>query len=250
MALNLTINDEKVTAEAGESLLDVARKNGFQIPSLCHHPMLQPYGACRICLVEVIKGGRTKLTTACNYEVQEGIEVKTETAEVKEHRKMLLELLLGQAPKSKRVQRLAEVEGLEEVGFEKVDSVSGRENCIVCGLCARVCSEVVGVCAVTLSGRGDKKALEVPFKDWIFEQCIGCGACTSVCPTGAIDMEKRKIELLRELPPEERACRYAKMGLIVGAVCTNNFECAKCEVDQRFLEEVYPNHPIFLARGM
>ena len=107
MALSLTIDGKTVTAESGENLLDVARRNGAQIASLCHHSHIEPYGACRLCLVEVTKGGRKKLTTSCNYEVLDGIEVVTDTDEIKAHRKMVLELLLGLAPHSKRIQGLA-----------------------------------------------------------------------------------------------------------------------------------------------
>ena len=79
MTLKLKIDDKEITAEKGESLLNVARKNNIQIPSLCHHPAVDAYGSCRLCLVEVTKGGKKKVTTSCNYEVQDGIEVKTES---------------------------------------------------------------------------------------------------------------------------------------------------------------------------
>ena len=249
MALNLTINGKKITAEKGESLLNVARKNNIQIPSLCHHPMLEPYGACRLCLVEVTKGGRKKITTSCNYEVLEGIEVRTDTPEVKKHRKMVLELLLGQAPNAHRLQTLGKWNGIDKPLFPKIDPPGGRENCILCGLCSRVCSEVVGANAITLSGRGFGKKVEIPFNEPTSDACIGCGACTAVCHVDAIDMESVKVEELRKQPAHKRSCRYSLMGLMKGAMCGNNYECATCEVDQRFFEASYPEHPMYAARG-
>lgn len=248
MALSLIINGKHVTAEPGEYLLDVARRSGAQVPSLCHHPKLEPFGGCRICLVEVTRNGKKKLTTSCNYEVQEGIEVDTKTDEILRHRSVLLELLLGQAPDSKRIQLLAKMHGIEENSFSKAPPPAGREKCIVCGLCARVCSSVVGAAAVTLSGRGDETGVRTPFDSPRSEVCLACGACTSVCPSGAIDMERQKIEELRKLPPKKRFCRYALMGIMNGAICTRDYECAKCEVDQRLFEASYPEHPIFAAR--
>jgi bidirectional [NiFe] hydrogenase diaphorase subunit len=250
MALILTIDGKKVSAEAGESLLDVARRNGALIPSMCHHPKIEPYGACRLCLVEVNKGGRKKITTSCNYEVLEGIEVQTSTDEIKKHRKMVIELLLSLAPNSKRLQQLAKGNGISGARFKEVNAPADRENCILCGLCSRVCSDVVGASAITLTGRGDSKGLRVPFNVDISDSCIGCGACAAICPTGAIDMESVKVDLLRKKPAGQRDCRYAMMGLMNGAVCPNNYDCAKCEVDQRFYEASYPEHPIFAARGL
>ena len=249
MTLNLTINGKNVSAEKGESLLDVARRNNVQIPSLCHHPVLEPYGSCRLCLVEVTKGGKKKVTTSCNYEVQDGIEVLTDTDEVKQHRKMVLDLLLGQAPNSQRLQTLARAVGIEKSSFKEIDPPGGRENCISCGLCSRVCSEVVGASAITLAGRGDDRCLTIPFNERDSEACIGCGACADVCHVDAIDMESIKVEMLFKQPPQKRSCRYALMGLMNGAICGNNYECASCEVDQRFYEASYPEHPIFAAKG-
>jgi bidirectional [NiFe] hydrogenase diaphorase subunit len=250
MALSLTINGTEVSAEPGESLLDVARQNNVQIPSLCHHPNLTPYGACRLCLVEVTKGGRTKLTTSCNYEVQDGIEVQTNTDEIKEHRQMVIGLLIGQAPNAPRLQTLAKAYGKSDIDFGEIDPPAGRENCILCGMCSRVCGNTVGASGITLTGRGNTKGIQVPYADQISDACIGCAACASICPTNSIDMETIKVNLLRKQPATGRPCRYAMMGLMNGAICANNYECAKCEVDQRFFEACYPDHPIFAARGL
>lgn len=249
MALSLTIDGKNVTAEPGEYLLDVARRSGSQIPSLCHHPKLTPYGGCRICLVEVTRNGRKKLTTACNYEVLDGIEVQTRTEEIMRHRAVLLELLLGQAPDSNRIKLLAKLYGVGENTYTKNPPPAGRDKCIVCGLCARVCSEVVGANVLSLSGRGATTGIRIPFDDPVSENCLACGACSSVCPSGAISMENARLEQLRKRPFGEQPCRYSLMGIMNGAICANDYNCSKCEVDQRMFEATYPEHPIFLARA-
>ena len=95
MTIRLKINGLQVDADPGDNLLDTARRAGFDIPSLCHHESVAPYGACRLCLVEVTQGGRKKITTSCNYEVLEGIEVQTDSPPTRRHRAMVLELILG-----------------------------------------------------------------------------------------------------------------------------------------------------------
>jgi len=251
MALSLTIDGKQVSAEPGESLLDVALRNGAEIPYLCHYPKIKPYGACRLCLVEVTKGGRKKITTSCNYEVLDGIEVRTNTDEVRAHRKMVLELLVGLAPEATRVKGLARAYGVKDSGrFRPLPPPADRDNCILCGLCSRICGEVVGAHAITFSGRGDRKGLEVPYRDRIADSCIGCGACAWICPTGAIEMESIAVDVLRERPATDRPCRYALMGMMPGAVCPNNYDCRLCEVDQRFFETCRPLHPVFAVRGV
>jgi bidirectional [NiFe] hydrogenase diaphorase subunit len=250
VSLVLSIDGRKVEAAPGRSLLDVAREGGAEIPSLCHHPLIRPYGECRLCLVEVTRRGRTRVTTSCDYEVQGGIEVRTDTERLRSHRRMVLALMLGLAPHAPAVQGLARAHGVTEPLFAPRELTPRREGCILCGLCSRVCGEVVGASALTLSGRGRQRALEVPFDEPLSSSCIGCGACASVCPTGAVEMERAAVERLRERWGETRPCRYALMGLAPGAVCPNDYMCATCEVDQRFVEACRPDHPIFAARGL
>ncbi len=250
MSLSLIIDGNKVEAQEGENLIDVARRNGAMVPSLCHHPFIKPYGACRLCLVEVTKGGRKKITTSCNYEVLDGIEVKTDTEEILRHRRMVFQLLLGIVPDAEALRAVARANGVTKDVFQAVAPPADRKNCIVCGLCARVCEEVAGACAITLCGRGDKKGLQVPYGERVAESCIGCGACAAVCPTGAVEMESIRVEVLRKRPATDRRCRYNMMGMMPGALCPNNYDCAMCEVDQRFVEKCKPHHPIFAAKGL
>ena len=180
--VEIQIDGRTLEATEGESLLDVARQNRFDIPTLCHNEAVAPYGACRLCLVEVKKGRKQKLTTACNYPVQAGIEVFLDTEKVQRNRRMVLELLLASCPDSKELQEICLRYGVTEARFEREEN-----DCILCGLCARVCEEVVGAKAITFSGRGDRKKLETPFGE-PSELCVGCGACVFVCPVGCIKL--------------------------------------------------------------
>lgn len=181
------VNDREHTGRKGKQLLDVLRELGYEVPSLCHHEAVEPYGACRLCLVEVQRGKRRRLTTSCNYPLMEGMEVFLDTEKVIRNRRTVLELLLAQAPKAQQVRELAARYGVTETRF----AVEDPENrCINCGLCARVCREIVGVEAIAFSGRGLKKHMVAPY-DETAEDCIGCGACVFVCPTDCIGMSEK-----------------------------------------------------------
>ncbi|MCP4675053.1 MAG: 4Fe-4S dicluster domain-containing protein, partial [Deltaproteobacteria bacterium] len=184
------------------------RRYGIEVPSLCHHEAVTPYGACRVCLVEIDKGGRKKITTSCNYEVLEGIEVQTDTPEIRSHRATVLELILAEAPGSETIRKLAAEYGVEKPRFlREEDSDKKRDNCILCGLCARVCAEIVEVNALTFKGRGDSRQMGPPFLEEP-QNCIACGACAWVCPTDCIGFEEKDgvrkvLRWGRELPIEK-----------------------------------------------
>lgn len=184
--VEITIDGRTIQAEEGESLLKVALAHGIDIPHLCYHPAVEAYGACRMCLVEVTTEShgrkRTKLTTSCNFPVMRGIEVVTASERVKENRRGVIELLLARAPGAARIQELAREHGVSDPGFAHTN-----DNCIVCGLCVQVCRDVMGVEALGFMGRGDKKAVGVPFAD-LSKECIGCASCASVCPTQCIEV--------------------------------------------------------------
>ena len=206
--VSFTVDGKKMEGTYGEPLLPLLLRNGFKIPTLCHHDAVSPYGACRLCLVEVKKGRKTKLTTSCNYPVLPDIEVTTESKKILKHRKVVLELLLARAPNSTQIQKLAAEFGVRETRF-----IPQNEDCILCGLCERVCREVVGVDALSFQGRGFKKDVGAPFRE-PSQTCIGCGACVYVCPVDCIKEEhlptQRSIERWeRKLPMQTcRRCGY------------------------------------------
>jgi bidirectional [NiFe] hydrogenase diaphorase subunit len=181
--IEFTIDGVRVEAEEGSTVLPVALEHGFDIPHLCYHDEVSPYGACRLCLVEVEKGGRKRLTASCTYPVQEGIKVFTDTEKVRRARRMIIELLLTRCPDREALQELASQMGIEKPRFELRDKV-----CILCGLCERVCREVVGANAISFFSRGYKRGMGPPFRDP--KACIACGACVYVCPVDCIKMEE------------------------------------------------------------
>ncbi len=183
--VTLTIDGREVQAEEGATILEAAKESNIYIPSLCHNEGVIPYGACRLCLVEIMRNGRQRLVASCLYPVEEGLVVKTNSERVINNRKMIMELLLARCPDSEVIQGLAKQLGVEKTTFKVEED---NRKCILCALCARVCEEVVGVSAISLVNRGVDRQLATPFYEPSVV-CIGCGSCAYVCPTGAIEME-------------------------------------------------------------
>jgi NADH dehydrogenase/NADH:ubiquinone oxidoreductase subunit G len=189
--VTLNINGVKVQAEEGTTLLEVAKFYGIDIPTLCYNDELTPYGACRLCTVEVDNGRTTKLVASCLYPVKDGIRVKTHSERVIKGRKMILELLIAKCPNSKTLQDLASQMGLEKVRFKKEN-----QDCILCGLCVRMCAEQMGSGAIGFVGRGQKREVATPFHI-ASEVCRNCGACMYICPV--VDVQCRGIKSPGEL---------------------------------------------------
>src|SRR4030042_3309159 len=169
------IDGQSVEGKEGAHILEVALDAGIEIPHLCYNESVKPYGACRLCLVEIVSKGRSRMATACTYPVLEGIEVLTRTEKVLRARRMMIELILAMCPGDKLIQNMAKEMGVHAVRFKKED-----KDCILCGLCARVCEEVVGANAIQFAFRGDRREMIPPFQGEAMS-CLACGACVVVC---------------------------------------------------------------------
>lgn len=192
----MTIDGKAFQAEEGQTVLEVARDNGIEIPTLCYHPLLEPYGACRLCTVEIVRKGRSKLETACTYPAWDGIEVRTDSGLVREARKTVLALMLSRCPEAPAIQDLARQYGVTKPLFAAEDP---GQSCILCGLCVRTCHELVKARVLNFSQRGTDRQVGPPFLEES-SQCIGCGACTIVCPTGAIEVALEDVAVYEAKP--------------------------------------------------
>lgn len=204
MAFSMIINGKRVEGRDGEMLLGVARRAGIDIPTLCHHEAVEPFGSCRLCMVEVTNPawkGWKGLMTACLYPASADLVVDTDSARVRHVRKNVLDLLLARCPESRLIQELAAEYGIERTSFQPRES---PDLCILCGICVRVC-EAAATAAISTVSRGHKREIGTPFGGPP-PDCIGCLACAHVCPTGHIqaiehgatrEIWKRRFDLAR-----------------------------------------------------
>lgn len=178
--LLLNIDGKEVKAGAGMTILQAAEGAGISIPKLCYHEKLAPYGGCRLCIVEIESGGRTRLVVSCVYEVENNLTVRTRTEKIDRIRKTILELLLAHAPNSTYLKEMAREYGADMDRFEKEASF-----CIHCGLCVRYCNEVKKLNAVGFIDRGIHK--EISFVPELASvECRKCMECFPLCPTSYV----------------------------------------------------------------
>jgi len=181
----VTVDGRTSQVSIGTTILDAARQTGIAIPTLCHYRGLTPTGACRVCLVEVEMGESLRMVSSCSYPIEETLVVHTGGEAVLEARRTVVELMLAQAPDSQELKDFAAELGVESTSF----AVAEEGKCVLCGLCTRVCNDVMGRGAINLYGRSSDRQV-APAYDETTAQCQNCGACEYVCPTGAINLAK------------------------------------------------------------
>lgn len=181
----IKIDGKTVSVREGTTILEAGRQLGIEIPNLCFHPALEPYGVCRVCIVELRRGKRVRVVTACNFPVQgNDLEVFTNSEMIERDRRTVIELLLARCWSSPVVREFAAKFGIFDTDLEKTEG----EECTLCGRCVNVCRDLIGQAAIGFESRGGDRKTASPFRKPT-GTCIGCGACVYVCPTGCITME-------------------------------------------------------------
>lgn len=184
--IHLMINHQEYEVPEGRTVLEACREHGIPIPTLCYHPALEPYGGCRLCMVEVTMPGRPpRLVASCVHPCEEGAVIFTDTELVKRSRRMTAELILAGSYNTPEMLALGEELGVKEVRFK----LPQENACVLCGLCVRACKEIVGVSAISVIERGIAKKVSTPFQV-ASSRCISCGTCVLICPTGAFKLEE------------------------------------------------------------
>jgi bidirectional [NiFe] hydrogenase diaphorase subunit len=197
----LTIDGKEVPAKEGMTLLEAASASGIRIPTLCHHKALEPFGACRLCMVEVEARGSSRLVVSCVYPAEKNLVVSTRSPKIDRIRKMVLSLLLAHAPDAFDLQDLAKEYGADKNLFEKEPSF-----CIHCGLCVRYCAEIKKANAIGFVDRGIRK--EISFIPEIASrECWSCKECFPLCPTEALQAAYVFVEALSSSSPTHESAK-------------------------------------------
>ena len=227
--IKLVINGKEILAEKGRTILEVAREAGIHIPTLCNHESLPPYAACRFCIVEVAFKGATRYRASCSFPIEDGMEIKTHSERVLKIRRILAELMLARCPESNVIRDLAYDVGVGECRFDRArgekspcrtcgickireemrltapdeipSSFVHKGGCILCGMCVRLCDDVMKIGALAFESRGIRRRVTTPFRK-PSEFCITCGACSSICPTGAIELLRIRAQQPTPIPSE------------------------------------------------
>ena len=254
--VTVTIDGKQIKAPKTSTVLEVCRTAGVSVPTLCYHPELRPEGACRVCMVEV-EGART-LVASCVYPVNDGMVVKTNTAQVREARKTVVELLLANHPPDClgcqrnlkcELQKIASELGIRKIRFDgerkqypldksNPSLVRDQEKCILCGRCIRACSERQGVHVYSFVNRGFSTTVNPAFNLGLDEvACTYCGQCVAVCPTAAIvekddtdqvwqAISNPKKHVIVQTAPSVRVALGEELGMDHGQIVTGQMVAA------------------------
>lgn len=181
--IRLTIDGKRIRVKPGRTLLEAARENGIWIPTLCYHEALEPYGGCRLCIVELETPRGPRVVASCVYPCEEGAVVHTDSESVRQSRQVAAELLLARAGDVPFIQELA-----ASLGVHSTPYTLPADDCVLCARCVRACREIVGVGAISMANRGPHREVVSPFRISSAD-CIECATCVLVCPTGAIALQ-------------------------------------------------------------
>jgi heterodisulfide reductase subunit A len=191
--VTVNIDGKKVEVLEDTTILKAAELAGIWIPTMCFSELLEPYGVCRLCSVEVIRGKRSRIVTACNYPVREGLTVRTNSEKVKWIRKLIMELMYSRWPNVPVVKEMAVALGITESRFKSLEIDETEDACILCGNCVNMCRDVVKASVLAFEGIGIERKVVLPFNEKS-DACINCGACAYVCPTGHIKIKSLEYE--------------------------------------------------------
>ncbi len=218
--VNVSIDGATIHAPRGTSVLDTAIEYGICIPHLCHVPNLSDIGACRLCIVEHVVNGRSKITASCTLNVEEGMVILANTDNVRRLRRNLAELLVAQAPNSRAIQDIAVRCGVKEVRYP-----FHNDNCVLCGRCVRACTEIWRARAKGFVGRGKERHVDYPFgvrPDF----CKQCGSCVDLCPMTITPCNGPM------KPGEERLCGNCESQLMTNEQAPGS--CVWCKLGEGF----------------
>ena len=218
--VTINIDGALIKAAKGASVLDVAIEYGICIPHLCHVPYLSDLGACRLCIVEHVVNGRSKVTASCTLNAQEGMVIRSNTEKIRKLRRNIAELLVAQAPNSRAIQDIALRCGVKEVRYPFRNA-----DCVLCGRCVRACTELWQARAIGFVGRGKNRRVDYPFGVHS-ELCKQCGDCVKLCPMTITPCEGPM------KPGEERLCEQCESQLLIAEQTPDS--CVWCKLGEGF----------------
>ncbi len=236
--IRVTIDGRVAEVAPGTTILAAARQLGIEIPALCDSPLVEPYGVCRVCSVEVNEGRRQRIVTSCNYPLTRAVEVATRSERALRVRRLVVEMMLARWPNVKVVRELARGLGLGEPRFAHPRRNESPTACILCGLCVRLCNEGVWHHVLTFEGRGESRRVAMPYGEQPGE-CAGCMACANVCPTGAIRFADDP-----NRPADADRIRRAGFELTREVVLLDKQQCHMREVGTAHLTEIMNDYDL------